>query len=168
MRRDSSILYSTAARRPFLLSSLQRIQGAVSSIYLLVRETSFIVSVMAFWNWKASICASTLCFRTLAIWISSTSMGSVVCSAGSLPSKYFRAMVTVRETRLPRSLARSVLIRLISSSLVKLPSEPKGNSRNRKYRTASTLYRWQRMAGSTTLPRLLLIFSPLKFNHPWP
>ena len=58
--------------------------------------------------------------------------------AGSLPPKYFPAMAVVRETRLPRSLARSVLMVWISSSLEKLPSEPKGNVRIRKKRRAST------------------------------
>ena len=38
MRRLSSRLYMTEARRARLVSSLARVQGAVSSIYLLARE----------------------------------------------------------------------------------------------------------------------------------
>ena len=47
-------------------------------------------------------------------------------------------MAVVRLTRLPRSLARSTLMVLMSSSLEKLPSEPKGKVRIRKKRRAST------------------------------
>jgi hypothetical protein len=47
-------------------------------------------------------------------------------------------MAVVRLTRLPRSLARSVLMVWIKSSLEKLPSEPKGKVRSRKKRRAST------------------------------
>jgi hypothetical protein len=47
-------------------------------------------------------------------------------------------MAVVRESRLPRSLARSVLMVEMSSSLEKLPSVPKGKVRIRKKRRAST------------------------------
>ena len=57
---------------------------------------------------------------------------------GTLPPKYFSTMAVVRLTRLPRSFARSVLMVLMSSSLEKLPSEPKGKVRSRKKRSAST------------------------------
>ena len=59
-------------------------------------------------------------------------------SAGRVPPKYFSTMAVVRLTRLPRSLARSMLMVWISSSLEKLPSEPKGKVRSRKKRRAST------------------------------
>ena len=52
--------------------------------------------------------------------------------AGSFPPKYLPTMAVVRLTRLPRSLARSVLMRPMRASLEKLPSVPKGNSRSRK------------------------------------
>ena len=55
-----------------------------------------------------------------------------------MPPKYLPTMAVVRLTRLPRSLARSVLMVWISSSLEKLPSEPKGKVRMRKKRRAST------------------------------
>ena len=77
-------------------------------------------------------------------------------------------MAVVRLTRLPRSLARSLLMVCMSSSLVKLPSEPKGEERSRKNRRASTPYRWDSRWGSTTLPLDLDILSPLKLSQPWP
>ena len=52
--------------------------------------------------------------------------------SGSVPPKYLPTMAVVRLTRLPRSLARSVLMRPMRASLEKLPSVPKGNSRSRK------------------------------------
>ena len=70
--------------------------------------------------------------------MSASSSGPASRSAGSVPPKYFSTIAVVRETRLPRSLARSTLIVLISSSLEKLPSEPNGNERSRKKRSAST------------------------------
>ena len=45
---------------------------------------------------------------------------------------------TVLESRFPREFARSTLIVPISASLEKLPSEPNGNVRRRKKRSAST------------------------------
>ena len=62
-------------------------------------------------------------------------MGASASSMGAfatVPPKYFSHMATVRDKRLPRSLARSVLMRLISASLVNEPSLPKGTSRSRK------------------------------------
>ena len=65
--------------------------------------------------------------------------GSPSCrSVGRVPPKYFSTMAVVRLTRLPRSLARSMLMVWISSSLEKLPSLPKGKVRSRKNRRAST------------------------------
>ena len=51
MRRHSSRLYMTRARRGRLASSLARTQGAVSSIYLLARAMSLKTSARA--SWKA-------------------------------------------------------------------------------------------------------------------
>ena len=61
-----------------------------------------------------------------------SSSGPAAWFSGKVPPKYLSAMAVVRDSRLPRSLARSILMRLISSSLEKLPSEPKGKSRSRK------------------------------------
>ena len=88
--------------------------------------------------------------------------------AGSTPPKYLPTMAVVRETRLPRSLARSVLMVWISSSLEKLPSEPKGNVRIRKNRRASTPNFSARIYGSTTLPLDLDILPPSSSSQPWP
>ena len=52
--------------------------------------------------------------------------------SGRRSPKYLPTMAVVRLTRLPRSLARSVLMRPMRASLEKLPSVPKGNSRSRK------------------------------------
>ena len=58
MRMVSSRLYMTQARRGRLLSSRARIQGAVSSIYLLAREMTAKTSLSAFWKANCSICAA--------------------------------------------------------------------------------------------------------------
>ena len=70
--------------------------------------------------------------------ISSSSAPSLSRAVGRVPPKYLTTMDTVRETRLPMSFARSALMVLMSSSLEKLPSEPKGKVRSRKYRRVST------------------------------
>ena len=77
-------------------------------------------------------------------------------------------MPVVRLTRLPSLLARSVLMVLMSSSLEKLPSEPKGNVRSRKKRSASTPNFSASRYGSTTLPLDLLILPPSMTSQPWP
>ena len=51
MRSDSHRLYSTAARRARLPSSLPSTHGAVSSMYLLLRATTFQISASAVENW---------------------------------------------------------------------------------------------------------------------
>ena len=48
------------------------------------------------------------------------------------PAKYLPVIASTREKRLPRSLARSVLIRPTSARCEKSPSGPKGTSRIRK------------------------------------
>ena len=139
MRMVSSRLYSTFARRGLPSSLLASTQGAFSSIYLLAREMTLKTSARAFWKAYFSICSSYLSRREDTMAISSASFSSsAVCTTGRRSPKYFCAMATVRETRLPRSLARSTLMVLISASLEKLPSEPKGKERSRKKRRAST------------------------------
>ena len=132
MRSVSARLYSTRARRGRLASSLASTQGAVSSMYLLARAITANTSASAFWKAYFSIWASYLPRRPFAMASSSASSGPSACSAGSVPPKYLSAMAVVRDSRLPKSLARSMLMRLISSSLEKLPSVPKGKSRSRK------------------------------------
>ena len=54
-RMASSRSYITAARRGLFSSFFARIQGAVSSMYLLARLTTLNTSAKAFWKAKASI-----------------------------------------------------------------------------------------------------------------
>ena len=118
---------------------MARTQGAFSSIYLLAREITLNTSERAFWKAYFSMASSYLSRREAAIARSSASFSlSSAWSAGSLSPQYFWAMATVRETRLPRSFARSTLMVEIRDSLEKLPSEPKGKVRSRKNRRAST------------------------------
>ena len=63
---------------------------------------------------------------------SSVSMASVPATLCTVPPKYFSHMATVRLSRLPKSFARSLLMRVIRASLVNMPSLPKGISRSRK------------------------------------
>ncbi len=138
MRTVSSRLYITVARRVFFASSLASTQGAFSSIYLLARSSTLKISARAFWNWSFSISASYRSRRVAAMVFSSQSSSLSSRSVGSVPPKYFSTMAVVRLTRLPRQLARSTLMVLISSSLEKLPSDPKGKVRSRKKRRVST------------------------------
>ena len=124
IRMLSSRLYSTAASLGIFSSLFARTHGAVSSIYLFARETTLNISSSALES-----CASSMSFETgstsaAAIVRSSSSMGSAFFSSGRVPPKYLSAIATVLETRLPRSFARSVLIRPIIISLEKLQSEP--------------------------------------------
>ena len=81
---------------------------------------------------RLSMSPATLAGRAAIISSSSASMASVPAACDTVPPKYFSHMATVRLSRLPRSLARSLLIRLMRASLVNMPSLPKGISRNRK------------------------------------
>ena len=76
--------------------------------------------------------AVTLPSSSLVMVSSSVSMASVPATLRTVPPKYFSHMATVRLSRLPRSFARSLLMRLMRASLVNVPSLPKGISRNRK------------------------------------
>ena len=58
-----------------------------------------------------SIFSSTLGTVAAAIALRSASKAVSVLSAGSLPPKYFSIMPTVLETRLPKSFAKSELMR---------------------------------------------------------
>ena len=140
----------------------------VSSIYLLARWMHLKISSRPFWNWNFSICASYRSRRPESMEMSASSASPASRASGSVPPKYFSAIAVVRETRLPRSLARSMLIVLISSSLEKLPSEPKGNVRSRKKRSASTPNFSASRYGSTTLPLDLDILPPSMTSQPWP
>ena len=125
LRRGYETVYSQ-------LSSFASTQGAVSSIYLLVRETNFQRSVRAVENCMASMLASTRDFVSEASSARLSSKSPAACASGSFPPKYLPTMEEVLESRFPRSFARSEFMRLISASLVKTPSAPKGTSRSRK------------------------------------
>ena len=132
MRRLSARLYSTVPSRAFLDSSLASIQGIVWSIYLLQRDIYCQRTARADENCSSSI----LTAYSLAVcrhnFCSSSSISSGASGAGSTPLKYLSIMAAVRLKRLPRSFAKSLFMRLISASLVKLPSEPKVISLIRK------------------------------------
>ncbi|MCG3768270.1 MAG: hypothetical protein JW394_0374 [Nitrospira sp.] len=76
-------------------------------------------------------------------------------------------IVKVRLRRLPIPLAKSLLRMVTMVVCEKSPSCPKGTSRNRKCRNASVPMVSIILCGSTTLPRLFDIFSPLTVHHPW-
>ncbi len=101
IRSASSRLYITVARRALFASSFASTQGAVSSIYLFAREMTLKTSSSAVWVWKVSISFSYLPRSSPAIVLSSQSISSACRSAGSVPSKYFTTIATVRLSRLP-------------------------------------------------------------------
>ena len=132
-RTHSARVYSTVARRGLRSSSRPRIQGWVTSMYLLQLPISFQISCRALENWKAFTCSSTRAGVASARSHRGRSMLSSTASIAVMePPKYFSIMATVRETRLPRSLARSALMRVSMALRVNSPSEPKGISRMRK------------------------------------
>ena len=55
IRITSSRLYSTLASRALRFSSLPKIQGGGSSIYLLALEITLKISARALFNWVSSI-----------------------------------------------------------------------------------------------------------------
>ena len=101
MRRASSRLYMTVARRARLASSLASSQGAVSSIYLFARETTLKTSSSAAWVLEGVHQLFVLCAQPPAMEFSSQSAPSVSRSVGRAPSKYFITIATVRLSRLP-------------------------------------------------------------------
>ena len=132
MRSDSHRLYSTAARRGRFASSFASTHGAVSSIYLLARWMPLKISASACGSCRLSmhfVTAAGMAFTSCA---SSPSNSPAWRASGSVPPKYFSTMATVRDKRLPRSFAKSELMRAISASFENTPSLPKGISRRRK------------------------------------
>ena len=132
MRRDSARLYITLARSCFFAGSLARAHGAVSSMYLFARlmnaQTFLMVadSCMSFiFVLKKSTVSLASALRDLSTSLSPT-------GAVSTPSWNLMVMLSVRCSRLPRSLARSLLMRLMRASREKLPSCPRLISRSRK------------------------------------
>ena len=132
MRTVSARLYKTEPRRSRLFSSFARIQGAVSSIYLFARDTTAKISESASGALSFSIAPFTFRNAPSAAETSSPSTPSALPRSGKTPPKYCPIIAAVRETRFPRSFARSELIRLNSFSFVYSPSLPKGISRRRK------------------------------------
>ena len=131
-RRDSAKLYMTLASSCFLAGSLARAHGVVSSMYLFARlmnaQTFLIV---------AESCISCMFFVkkstvSLASALSDLSTSLSPCGASRTPSWNLMVMLSVRCSRLPRSFARSLLMRWIRASREKLPSWPRLISRNRK------------------------------------
>ena len=122
----------TLAKRACFVSSLPSAHGIVSSMYLFVRAMNFQSSSSVRLNWYLSIASSHFCRSARPISSRGASSGPASCSCGMWPPKYFCTIAVVRESRLPRSLARSELMRWINASFVNRPSLPNGISRSRK------------------------------------
>ena len=133
-RRDAPIviasvrLYKTSDRRAFFSSSLARVHGVVSSMYLLLLLKMPKISVMASATRSFSILASAFftASRTTAFKSASTSSAAPVFS--TTPPKYLLVMETVRFTRFPRMFAKSEFMRSTINSHVITPSLSKGIS----------------------------------------
>ena len=121
-RTHSARVSSTAASSSRFSGSRPRTQGWVRSMYLLHSPTTFQISARAWLNWSLSICSSTSLGSWTQCWRRETPVGSFssmpLNPSGVTPSKYFSIMATVRDTRLPRSLARSAFMRVRKLSLV--------------------------------------------------
>ncbi|CRH85759.1 Uncharacterised protein [Chlamydia trachomatis] len=124
----SNKLYKTVAKRSFLASSLASTHGSVSSIYLLVRRNKAKISSKASPTWKESICFVTFSKVASAKLFNSWSTSSSTCGLLTLPSKYLFDMAIVRETKLPNTFAKSLLILSITNSQVIVPSWANGIS----------------------------------------
>ena len=101
-------------------------------MYLLARWMTAKISIRACGMVRLSMSAVTLAVSSLTMVSSSVSMASVPATLCTVPPKYFSHMATVRLSRLPKSFARSLLMRVIRASLVNMPSLPKGISRSSK------------------------------------
>ena len=114
------------------ISKSSRKQGAASMEVCVIKPSSI--------EDEIEITETLLNGRTVVINMEGLNVDTASCRssavapqpAGREPPKYLFTMAVVRLTRLPRSLARSVLMRPMRASLEKLPSLPKGNSRSRK------------------------------------
>ena len=112
-------------------SSFASTHGFVSSIYLLVRLTNCQTDDKS--NREFHILHASSYFLPFLIHLSNDVSNSVIepSYAGISPSKYLSIIATVRFNKLPRSFAKSKLIRSTKPSGVNTPSEPKGTSRNK-------------------------------------
>ena len=108
IRMASARLWRTLSSLGLSFSSLASTHGMVSSMYLLALLTTVQMSSSAMLKANLSMLASTFEAAPIAMAFRSSSSGSVASvSAGTVPPLYFSIMETVRETRLPRSFARS-------------------------------------------------------------
>ena len=134
----SSKLYKTVFNLPFLASSLARIHGVVSSIYLLHFLSNSNIASIASLIRNSFIFSSTILYRFFAVLIKSASTCSYKLLSPTTPSKYFLDILIVLLTKLPSIFAKSAFVLETKASSEKLPSLPKGTSLNAKYLTAST------------------------------
>ena len=112
MRRLSARLYMTVASLSFLASSFASIHGAVTSMYLLHAPMRAHMDSSASGALNSVMYRSTFSGRPSARAImGSSSSGTGQVGAGTTPPKYLSIMLTVRESRLPRSFARSEFMR---------------------------------------------------------
>ena len=125
-------LYNTSDRRGMVASSLARIQGVVSSMYLLQRLNRLKISVIASATRSSAILATTLSFASIATLARSSSTGSITPVRLTTPPKYLLLMEMVRFTRFPMVFARSELMRSTRRSQEITPSFSKGISCNTK------------------------------------
>ena len=109
-------------------SSLIKIQGVVSSMYLLALLTTFQISSSAFEKSSSSNNSSTFPWHPSTTDIKLLSISLLSFGCGITPSKYFSTIETDLLTRLPKSFTKSELNLFINLSVVKLPSLPKVKS----------------------------------------
>ena len=121
-------LYITSARRGFVSSLFARVQGIVSSIYLLQRLNRVKISVRASATRSLSIFSAVFFTAPSTTAFRSSSTGSVTPLASTTPPKYLLLMEIVRFTRLPSTFARSEFIRSTISSQLITPSFSNGIS----------------------------------------
>ena len=169
----SARLYKTVASLGFKSGLFASTQGVVSSIYLFARPISLKISCSAFGTLSCSISVTSDWCKPSAKAISSLSISSFLSGAGRTPPKDWLIIADVLETRLPKSLTRSVLIRVKSDSFEYAPSLPNGISRSKKYLNASEPYLATISLGSVSSVLILscLLFdslSPPIKSQPWP
>ncbi len=128
MVMPSTRLYKTSASLGFLSSSFAKIQGVVSSIYLLHLLNMEKISVSASATRSCSILASVFLTAFMTVAFRSSSTGSVTPVLVTRPPKYLLLMLMVRFTRLPSVFAKSEFILSIISSQVMMPSFSNGIS----------------------------------------
>ena len=140
-------------------SDFANVQGAVSSIYLLLLEIIFQISPNALLTCILSMFSSNAFTFSITYFSNSSSCSFLtLVNFGTTPSKYLFIIPIVLFNKFPKSLHKSILYLSTNPSGVNTPSCPYCNSFSKKYFVASNPYLSLNNSGYTIFPLDLDIF----------